>query len=87
MPEASSRVAGGERRDTTGSSSQEGPHPGRGASAAAPKKPKSEEKASRANTPLPPNTIVNSRFQVELNDGGAATPKPQIKRSRPPIPA
>ena len=76
MPEASSRVAGGERRDTTGSSSQEGPHPGRGASAAAPKKPKSEEKAPLANAPLPPNTIVNSRFQ----DKTPATPLPAKNR-------
>ncbi len=36
MPEASQRVAGGARSDTTGSHSHESPHPGRGASAAAP---------------------------------------------------
>ncbi len=39
MPEASQPVAGGERRDTTGSHNHKGPHPGRGASAAAPPKP------------------------------------------------
>ena len=39
-----------------------GPHPGRGASAAAPQKPTSEKKASLASAPRPPNTIVNSRF-------------------------
>ena len=38
MPEASQRVAGGARSDTTGSHSHESPHPGRGASAAAPPK-------------------------------------------------
>ena len=47
MPEASQRVAGGARSDATGSHSHERPHPGRGASAAAPPKPTQKESLPR----------------------------------------
>ena len=50
MPEASQRVAGGERSDTTGFAPQGGPHPGRGASASPPNKARARAKnLSRRN--------------------------------------
>ena len=64
MPEASQRVAGGARSDTTGSHSQEGPHPGRGARAAAPKKPTRQRAAP----------TEYARQRPVLGSGGSAEP-------------
>ena len=62
MPEASQRVAGGERSDTTGPPSHEGPHPGRGASAAAPKKARSRDKSHPRQRFAP--TECNSQLTI-----------------------